>query len=289
MNDAEHSPPKASGAGEGEDWTQRAARYDPRRAQARLALIEQQVTLAHAVRERDEILARQAPPIDPGDPLEVARLNAEKAITDAERWAGELIPLVGDPETVVDEHGWLPSERRAKFLSEFAAKFNAEVSDLHERLPALRAELKVASGRKERATIREEMRKRTARLAYLEAVPPFTAADMCSECPWPMTWHDLGVTFCLTSGATLSQPCDAWPVWRQTLTEGLLRVMDMMQQKKAPPAPPPIPKPLAVIPSGASVEETNARLTAVQAEHPKAQVRRGKGNCWEIWATPAPK
>jgi hypothetical protein len=60
-------------------------------------LIEQQVTLAHAVRERDEILARKTPSLDPRDPLEVAHLDAEKAITDAERWIGELIPLVGDP------------------------------------------------------------------------------------------------------------------------------------------------------------------------------------------------
>jgi hypothetical protein len=65
-------------AGEDEDRAQRVSRYDPRRAQARLALIEQQVRLASAARERDEILARVGPSIDPEDPLEVARIKAER-------------------------------------------------------------------------------------------------------------------------------------------------------------------------------------------------------------------
>lgn len=289
MNDAGHVSPGTCAAGRIEDRAQRASRYDAKRARARLALIEQQVRIAHAVREREDILARSPASIGPRDPLGVARINAERDISDAERWVKELIPRVGDPETVVDEHGWLPSERRERFLSEFAAKISAEVSELHEQLPALRAELKVTQGRRKRATIREKMRERMARLAYLEAVPPFTAPDMCSECPWPMSWHDIGVTFCLTTGAILSEPCPAWPVWREQLATGLVRVMEMMQQRKAPPAPPPTPQPLAVIPSGASVEETIARLTAVQAEHPGAEVRRGKRNGWEIWAAPTPE
>jgi hypothetical protein len=199
----------------------------------------------------------------------------------------ELIPLVGDPDAVVDEEGWLPPERRERFLREFTAKSSAEASSLRERLPALRAELKMTQGSQERAAIREDIRKGTARLAYLEAVPPFTAPDMCSECPWPMSWHDTGVTFCLTTGAILREPCSSWPVWRAKLAAGLARFVEM-QQKKTKVTPAPAPRPLAVIPSGASVGETIARLSAVQADHPGAQVRRGKKSSWEIWAAPAP-
>jgi hypothetical protein len=47
---------------------------------------------------------------------------------------------------VVDEQGRIPSERREQFLVEFAVKFNAEVSGLHQRLPVLPAELKVTEG-----------------------------------------------------------------------------------------------------------------------------------------------
>jgi hypothetical protein len=61
-----------------------------------------------------------------------------------------------------------------------------------------------------------------------------------------------------------------------------------MQQTKTQATPAPAPRPVAVIPSGASVEETIARLSAVQAGHPGARVRRGKKNSWEIWAAPAP-
>ena len=117
---------------------------------------------------------------------------------------------------MVDKKGWLPPERRERFLREFAAKSSAEASSLRERLPALRAELKMTQGKQERDAVREEIRKGAARLAYLEAVPPFTAPDICSECPWPTSWHDTGVTFCLTTGAVLREPCSSWPVWRAT-------------------------------------------------------------------------
>jgi hypothetical protein len=287
VNDGGQAPAGTRTAAAGHGRAQRASGYDPGRARARLALIEQQARLASAVREREEILSRQPAPAGPADPLQVALAQAATAICDAERQVRELIPVVGDPEAVVDEQGRLPAERRERFLGEFAAKFNAEVADLRERMPALRAELAVTRERQQRAAVREELRKATARLAYLDAVPPFTAAGMCSECPSPMSWHAPAVTFCLVTGAILSEPCPAWPLWREQLATGLLRVAEMMRQKKhPPPAPAPVPQPLAVIPAAASVEETIARLTAVQAEHPGAQVRRGKRSCWEIWAAP---
>jgi hypothetical protein len=64
MKDAGQVPPGPHTAGKGEA---RASRYDPRRAQARLALIEQQVKLASAAKEREEILTRTPASIDPGD------------------------------------------------------------------------------------------------------------------------------------------------------------------------------------------------------------------------------
>lgn len=280
--------PPTHAEGDGEDRSELVSRYDPRRARARLALVEQQVTLARAVQDLEEILARQALVGGSEDLWRADRLQAEGAISNGERLVQELTPLVGDPETVVDEHGYLPSERRERFLVEFAAAFNAEVNSLHERLPGLRTKLQSTRRRRERAAIREELHKRTARLAYLEAVPPFIASDMCSECPWPMSWHDTGVTFCLETGAILSKPCDKWPVWSESLLTGLLRVHDMLKQqeqrKQQPLPPPPGPELLAVIPGESSVADTLTELAAVQAKHPNAQIRRGKGNRWEIWS-----
>jgi hypothetical protein len=131
----------------------RVSHYDSRRARARLALIEQQVTLARAVSDHEKILARQALETGPEDLWGTERLRAEATIADAEREVQELIPVVGDPETVVDEQGRLPSERREQFLAEFTATFNAEVSTLHELLPDLRARLESTRGRQERAAI----------------------------------------------------------------------------------------------------------------------------------------
>ena len=234
------------------------------------------------------------------DPWEAARSEAEAVIAGAGRRIEQLAFLTGDPETVADEHGRLPAERRGRFLGErrgrflgeFAAILNGELAGLHERLPILRAELKTTKGREERAALRRELRQGTARLAYLQALPPFTAAGMCSECPWPMAWHDTAVTFCLETGAVLSEPCPAWPDWNTQRMIGFLRLHEMLsrrQQPQAPPAPTaPGPRRLEVITPGSSIEETIARLTAVQARHPGAQLRTGRRNSLEIWSAPLP-
>lgn len=275
------------GPGQGARGAESEPGYDPVRARARLALIEQQVKLARATRVREDYLAR--PPVPDGIPVPWARAlsEAEADIADASRQVEALAPLAGDPETVTDEHGTLPAQRRERFLGEFAAKVNAEVSGLHQRLLALRAELRAATGRKDQAALQEELSKGSARLAYLQTLPPFTAADMCSECPSPKAWHDTVVTFCLETGAILSEPCPAWPEWNKKLIAGALAVHEMLQGRQAPSRPRPRPQPLEVIAAGAPVEEVIARLTAVQAAHPGAQVREGKGGL-EIWPAPAP-
>jgi hypothetical protein len=139
--------------------------YDPRRARARLALIEQQVTLAEALEELEKEAARPAPPPGAPDLRERSRLEAERAAADARRSISELAPLAGDPETVTDEQGRLPRDRRADFLVEFAANVNAEAGALGGTLPALHAGLKAARGRQERAAIRREVHRGAARLA----------------------------------------------------------------------------------------------------------------------------
>jgi hypothetical protein len=281
-------PPGNPSAGQEESKTvDEVPGYDRRRSRARLALLEQQVTLAEAVRDLEEAAARPAPPPGAGDPWESSRVRTERAATEAGHWIGELAPVVGDPETVTDERGRLPRDRREQFLTEFTAKISAEASSLEGKLPTLRASLATTRGRQERAAIREELHQATARLAYLQELPPFTAADICSECPLPMAWHATGVTFCLNSGAVLSEPCPSWPVWNAKIAAGLARFAEVMRQQQPAPPPQPAPRPLAAIAAGSPVEDVIAQLTQIQAEHPGAQVRRGKKDSWEIWsATP---
>ena len=101
---------KESDAGQaGNDVSGQAPGYDQRRARARLALIEQQVTLAEALGELEEADACPAPEPGARDQWEQWRAQAVRAATSARHWISQLAPLVGDPETVADEYGRLPA------------------------------------------------------------------------------------------------------------------------------------------------------------------------------------
>jgi hypothetical protein len=267
------------------DRAERAERYDAQRAQARLALLEEQGILSSKVRERDEILSRNlsAAAQDSRRDEHLAGLQAE--IAGAQQVVDELAAAAGDPETVSDERGWLPAERRELSLTRFAAQRAAEVCDLRARIPARQAGLKTLTGQAERAERREALRKDTARLAALEAMPPMQAADMCSECVSPAR-HSPGATYNLDDGSVTGGPCPAWPRWAQKL-EMLHRELRRRTSNPAePPAPPP--EPIAVISAGVPIEDIIAQLAKVQAHHPGADVRQGKRNRWEIWAPEHP-
>ncbi len=180
-----------------------------------------------------------------------------------------------------DERGWLPAERRELSLTLFKVRREAEVRELRARVPARQAELKTMKGRAGRAELREALQTDTARLASLEAMPPMQAADMCSECADP-AWHSPGVTFNLTDGSTTGGPCPAWPQWARKVEMVRAELRKIASQPKAEPPPPP-PRPIAVITAGLPIEDVIAKLTAVQADHPGAQLRQGKRNRWEIW------
>jgi hypothetical protein len=285
VSETGRQPPGSTGAHLAREQSAgQAPGYDPRRARPRLALIEQQVTLAEALATLQEAAARPAVPPGIPDLWEPAGAEAERAAADARHWMSELTPVAADPEAVADEDGRLPRERREEFLVAFAAKVSTEAVGLHQKLPALRTALRTTRGRQERAAVRDELRQGTARLAYLQALPAFTAADMCSECPRPMAWHSTGVTFCLETGAVLSEPCQSWPVWNAKVATGLARVAEMLQQKQKTPVSESARELIAVIAAGSSVEDVIAELTRVKAEHPGAAVRRGKRDSWEIWS-----
>ena len=74
----------------------------------------------------------------------------------------------------------------------------------------------------------EALLRDTARLRFLEAIPPLDAADMCSECPTPAAWHSLTVTFNLDPSKDVGRvdgPCPAWPWWRERLEEARRQIL----------------------------------------------------------------
>jgi hypothetical protein len=268
------------------DRAERAAGYDPERAEARLALLEDQAILTAKVRERDEIISRELFPRmeDARRDRHLAGLQAE--IDAGQRAVDQLAALVGDPETVCDARGQLPAERRDQSLTLFKVRREAEVRELRARIPDRKTELKALTGRAERAQLREALRTDQARLESLEAMAPMTPSDMCSECADP-AWHSPGVTFNLADGGSTGGPCPAWPRWARQV-EALRAELRKMAARPAPEPPAPEPKPIAVITLSGPIEDVTAKLAAIQADHPGAQIRQGKRNRWEIWPPQQP-
>ena len=146
---------------------------------------------------------------------ELAKLDLD--IEAAARRVDELTPVVGDPDGVGRARlvsFWAP---RALALEIFAERRVIEVRELRGRVAALRHHPNAVRDQSGRARSGEALLRDTARLRFLEAIPPVDAADMCSECPTPAAWHSLTVTFNLDPAKDVGRvdgPCPAWPWWR---------------------------------------------------------------------------
>lgn len=255
----------------------RAAHYVPERAEARLALLEQQSRLQY---DRGEVAGFMDGSRYPGmDPTrrqkEIAKLeqSIERRAEEIER----LRSVVGDPEDVVDEHGWLPRECRDRMLAYYTCERQSEVRKLRQELPNLETELKAATDRNERYKLRNRTIVTRRRLDELLAVPPLTSDEMCSECPTPTAKHGW-VT------PPFEGPCPAWPGWAARLRRAG-EILETAARHAERPAEPPVPKPepLAIIPSGLPIAEVTQRLMELQKQYPDAEVRRGRANRWELW------
>lgn len=262
----------------------RRAAFDPQRSAARLALLEYQARLRHELTQPGPGHPRAASSsgdnAGPGD-------EAADEIVALERTIATLEKEIGDPETVVDEHGWLPAERRETALMEFRWWREDQVRSLRHSVSGLQARLADKTTPKtERSALRDQLRQCQRRLQVLEDLPPVAEAEMCSECPRPLDWHSY-----TSFGVLIGEigPCRAWPQW----AEKIRRIREHMvqwakQNEKAAVLSPAAPKqaPLAVIPSKLPLSEVVERLSRIQAQHPDAEVRRGRRNSWEIWAGP---
>ncbi|MEV2241069.1 hypothetical protein [Micromonospora sp. NPDC049891] len=256
----------------------RAAGYDERRHQARLALVEQQSILKAQIAERTGLQEKtRFPGMDERRrAAEIAKLDADVAETEANIVA--LICEVGDPETVVDVTGWLPSHRRELAMTDFIYWRCDEVQRLRGEVDRLTAEAGAAD-RTQRRELRAEADRVRRRFEALRAMASLEAKDMCSDCFRPADWHGWS-----TSGDPAflgSGPCPAWPRWSARLRR--LHEMLSSSQKRPEPAAVPKPQPLAVISSGKSIDEVIEELSRISVEHPGAEVRRGSRNRWEIW------
>ncbi|MCV7229085.1 hypothetical protein [Mycolicibacterium komossense] len=247
----------------------RKAQYDEDRWTARLALIENQSKLEHEI---SELAKYQDGPLFPkivpkrGEEL-VAELvqSIERRRLEIDR----LATVVGDPESIVNQNGWLPTECRDYMLLRYICSREQEVRRLRREIPK-----PVAPGKRKDRMPADVKRRR---LDELLAVPPLTADDMCSECPTPLAEHGWGAL-------PFQRPCPAWPGWGARLRRARKIFETTIRENPPLPAPPaPKPQPLAKIPSGLPIAEITKRLQELQTQFPDAEVRRGRANRWELW------
>lgn len=104
----------------------RAAHYSQERADARLAMIEHQSRLEYELAEAASFRdGSRFPLMDPKRRQEeIAKLD--ESIEQRRREIERLAGLVGDPEEIFNEQGWLPSERRDLMLTHYTYEREAE-------------------------------------------------------------------------------------------------------------------------------------------------------------------
>ena len=141
----------------------RAATYDEDRASGRVRMLSAQATAGFM----RNVLAKPAG--------EAQKSTAGELLMAAEQEAAALAGQIGDPDDVTDEHGDLPPSRREQNLSQHMTFF---------RHPMLR---EWATGQR-------------TRFRQLLAMPAPQAADMCSECQAPSSWHHYALSLCLWRG-----------------------------------------------------------------------------------------
>lgn len=253
-------------------------RHNPERAAARLALLEFESRLAF---QQAELAAFRDGVRYPAMPADRREAEIAKLVESVDRLQGEvdrLLPIVGDREDVVDEHGWLPRDRRDLTFWRYRWDREHEVRDLKAKVTEQEAALKAAADTAERRKIRDKRRELTYDLNARIAEGPFTVDEMCSECATPMAHH--GWVY------PPGRPCPAWPRWAARMRAVRADLEAMLSKRAAeaagPPKPPP-PQPLAIIPSGLPIGEIMAKLAELQQQFPTAEVRRGRSNRWGLW------
>ena len=253
-------------------------RYDEQRATARLRLVEVQSRLDYEVAELAGYRDGSRFPAMDAKRREQGIQELEEKVERLQAEVGKLVPIVGDPEGVVDEHGWLPRDRRQHTWWSYRLERERKVRDLKEQMPALEAALKACTDKGERRERRAKLAEANRKLDGLLAEGPFTAEEMCSECATPMAHHG----WVWPPGS----PCPAWPGWAARMREARRMLEEFSKRREAEALPPPKPKPqpLAVVPSGQPIGDVVAKLSELQRQYPDAEVRRGRANRWELWA-----
>ncbi|GAB2722897.1 hypothetical protein ACX801_21095 [Arthrobacter bambusae] len=250
-------------------------RYNAEREQARLSLLEQESILSRQREEMVELRAGRYPAWS--EEHRAAKIaEIEHATNARETQIATLAAIVGDREDIVDKYGRLPRDRRKASLLRYRLDREHKVRELRARIPELKTVAAESKDRTERSKLLGELQTAESSLETLLAVPPLTEDDMCSECAQPASHHGW-------VSPPYDGPCPAWPGWAERLRRAREILYAAAERTKAEEAGPPKPHPIAVLPSGLPIADVITKLSELQKAHPKAIVKRGRANKWEIW------
>jgi hypothetical protein len=154
-------------------------RYDPDREQARLQLLERQCVLAHKTDDVANLLSGERFPAVPSQRRAEQVAELEEAIERHRAAVERLIPIVGDPEDVPDQHGLLPRDRRHSTLYRYRERRIAEISEIRALLPELETQIKATDDRAERSKLRTERHMKKWSLDKLLAVARLEVRRLC--------------------------------------------------------------------------------------------------------------
>jgi len=140
------------------------ARYDEQRSTARLRLIEVRSRLDFEIAELAGFReGTKYPAMEPkrrANEIEELEQKVERLRAEVDR----LTPIVDDPEDVVDQHGWLPRDRREHTWWSYRLVRERKVRDLKRQVPELEAALKATTDRTERRERRAKLAEATTRV-----------------------------------------------------------------------------------------------------------------------------
>jgi hypothetical protein len=204
-------------------WAKAAERYGEERHEARLAMLEDQMSLR---RVEEDLTSFRDGTLFPGHPRrdeQIAKLEKERA-----RWqssVAELSAKVGDPETVVDQRGRLPAERREMNLLTFGFDRQREVKELRTEIAQLDDRIK-AGGKPRDSKLAAERSVLQMRLEVLLRIPPLKPEDMCADCTRPLLLHGWRMS---PDGQNY---CIAWPRNRAHRKKAYEMFQEMVRQNQ---------------------------------------------------------
>ena len=266
-------------------WAKAAERYDQERHEARLAMLEDQMSLRRVEEELAGFLDGSRFPRHPRRDEEIAKLEKERA-----RWrssVAELSAKVGDPEIVLDERGRLPAERRAMNLLSFRSDREREVKELRAEIAQVDDQIQAASKpRDSKLTAKRSILQ--MRLDVLLRIPPLKPEDMCADCTRPLILHGWrlspdGQDYCIAWPRNRAHRQETYEMFQQMARQHDEREKREKQRAvEAAKAMAPAPKPLATFGPNVAVSTVMRKLAAIQEKHPGTKLK-SRADGFEVW------